>query len=147
MKIPKIPKISHFFKNLNFFAIFFRFRKKRFFFRNKIFKIQNLSRNPKITLRKSCEHFKIVKSKKVQVFLQVFPDFRMVLGILVTTLNPYRGRGHYREVSKKNTPLAKTPAPTLLRFLEIIKLENTLSKLKMWRKSKARRRRKFLGIF
>ena len=28
--------------------------------RNKIFKIQNLSRNPKITLRKSCEHFKIV---------------------------------------------------------------------------------------
>ena len=46
-----------------------------------------------------------------------------------------------------NPPVAKTPAPTFLRFLEIIKLVNTLSKLKMWRKSKARRRRKiFRGI-
>ena len=57
---------SPLFQHFELFQDFFRFRKKKFFFRNKIFKLQNLSRNPKITLRKSCEHFKIIK--KIQHF-------------------------------------------------------------------------------
>ena len=56
-------------------------------------------------------------------------------------------RDNYRGVNNKNPPLTKTPAPTFLRYLEIIKPGSPLSKLKMWRKSKARRRRKFLGVF
>ena len=53
------PKIS---KNMLrcFFQDFFRFRKNIFYFSKKHIKIQNLSRNPKIALRKSCEHFKII---------------------------------------------------------------------------------------
>ena len=56
LKFQKFPNFSRFRK---FRDIYLR-DEEIFCFRKKNIKIQNLFRNPKITLRKSCEHFKIV---------------------------------------------------------------------------------------
>ena len=59
----KFQKKIHFFKISNF-SRFFSISKKKVFFSKQIFKIQNLSKNPKIKLRKSYEHSKNVSNKK-----------------------------------------------------------------------------------
>ena len=58
-----------FFKKIIFelFSIFFSISKKNFFVSKKNIKIRNLFRNPKIILRKSCEHFKGFKNPESKV--------------------------------------------------------------------------------
>ena len=78
------------FQDFGLFRDFFRFRKIKNKFRKNIFKIQNLSRIPKIILRKSCEQVKCVKNAKTKSWKKICANivsFRSVLGITTLQLS------------------------------------------------------------
>ena len=123
------------FQNFPIFSRFWNFRdtflrdEKIIFFREHIFLIQKLLRNPKITLRKPCDHFKYAKNKKELFFcidhqIGILSRFNLVIPLYRDSASPHLPLGVAGSME------GRTPPPVFFRaFAQVLKHLSELKKV------------------